>query len=266
MQSLGRRVRPYLSTASMGATGDIGEHPLVLLDHAIALLRLSLVVVIWRAILQSDVAPAMPSAGAVLTYLVLAGVLGQQLNARSEVLTAVWDGTVATRLLRPMSAFGDYIAEMIGRWGLRWITFSIPALLLAPLLGVGLAPASADRAAAFAVSLVLSVTVGAAVDFLFSLVVIRWSENMWSFWFARESLMPLISGALIPLPLFPWAIGSVLAWLPFASMVAAPLRIYTGDGNVAHLLLLQAGWAVVLWVVTRAAWMRAAPRMVSFGG
>jgi ABC-2 type transport system permease protein len=83
---------------------------------------------------------------------------------------------------------------------------------------------------------------------------------------AREALVPVISGAVVPLVLFPWSIGDVLGWLPFASMVSAPLRIYTGDGDVLRLLALQAAWALVLWTATRRAWVRSAARMVSFGG
>jgi ABC-2 type transport system permease protein len=263
---VGGRVRPYAATVRMGATAGIGEHPLVVLDHAIGLVRAALVVLIWRAILGSDARPDDVDAGAVLTYILLARVLSDQLGVQTPVLDAIWSGSVASRLLRPVSVFGDYLAELVGGWALRWVTFSLPALALAPLLGVSLAPASPARAAGFIVSLGLSVAVGSAVDFLFALVVIRSAENLWSLRMARDSLVPLVAGAVIPMSLFPWSIGDVLAWLPFASMVAAPLRIYTGDGDVARLLLLQAGWAVVLWVVTRALWRRSAPHMVSFGG
>jgi ABC-2 type transport system permease protein len=250
----------------MGATAGIGEHPLVLLDHAIALVRVVVVVAIWRALLESDAAPSEPSPQAVLTYVVLARVLGEQLAARTEVLTAVWEGTVASRLLRPVSTFGDYLAEMVGGWALSWVTFSVPVLVMAPLLSVSIAPASALRAAAFLISLGLSIAVATAVDFLFALVVISAPENMWSLRMARDSLVPLVSGSVIPLSLLPWQLGDLLVWSPFASMVSAPLRIYTGGGEVGHLLALQAGWAAALWMITRVAWRRSAPRMVSFGG
>jgi len=226
--------RAYLATVRMAATSGIGEHPLVFLDHAISLLRVVLIVAIWRAVL---------------------GAAG-----------ATEAGSVATRLLRPVSMFGDYIAEMAGGWALRWVTFSIPVLGLTPLLRVSVAPASGLRAAAFVLSVMLSITVGVAVDFLFGLLVVRFSENAYALRLARDGMTPLLSGAVIPLPLLPWGLGGVLAWLPLASMVAAPLRIYTGDGDVIALLSRQAGWAVFLWVVTRPAWRRTAVRMVSFGG
>lgn len=266
MHILGRRTRPYLSTAAMAASAGIGEHPLVFLDHAIGLLRVVLWVAIWRAVLGSSAAPPDLNGGAILTYIVLARVLADQLDVRTEVLTAVWEGTVASRLLRPVSTFGDYLAEMAGGWVLRVATFSVPVLLLTPVLDVSVLPADPSRGALLVVSLGLSMAVGAAVDFLFATLVIRTPENMWSFRMARESVVPLVSGAVIPLPLLPWSIGDVLAWLPFASMVAAPLRIYTGDPAVWRLLALQLAWAAVLWPLTRRIWRRSATRMVSFGG
>lgn len=262
----GRRVRPYVSTAAMAATAGIGEHPLVLLDHAIALVRIAVVVAIWRSVLGSGDLAEHLTVGGVLTYVVLARVFADQLSVRSEVLTAIWEGSVASRLLRPMSPFGDYLAEMAGGWVLRWVTFSVPALAVALALGVSIRPASAAHAAAFVVSLGLSIAVGSAFDFMFALLVVRGAENMWSFRTAREALIPLLSGAAIPLPLLPWSIGEVLAWMPFASMVSAPLLIYTAGGEVGRLLVLQAAWAAVLWPVTRYLWRRTAPRMVSFGG
>ncbi|HUP85408.1 MAG TPA: ABC-2 family transporter protein [Acidimicrobiales bacterium] len=263
---LGRCIRPYLATASMGATAGVGEHPVVLLDHAIALLRVALVVIIWKAILRSDAAPERPAPAAVLTYVLLARVLLDQLDVRTGVLGAIWEGTIATRLLRPVSFFGDQLAAMAGGWWLRWATFSLPAIVVASFLGVDLAPSTAGRGLAFLASLGLSIAVGAAVDFLFALLVIRWPESYWSLWFARDSLSPLVAGAVVPLVLLPWSIGTVLGWLPFAAMVSAPLRIYTGDGEVGALLASQAAWALVLWTVTRRLWRRAAVRMVSFGG
>lgn len=258
--------RRYLATASMGATAAMGEHPLVFADHAIALVRVVIIVAIWRAVLRASGTTAAGSAEAVLTYVILAQVLAEQLDPRTRIFDAIWDGSVATRLLRPVSMFGDYIAEMAGGWILRWATFSVPVLALSPLFGVSLAPASAERAALFVLSAALSVTVGVALDFIFALLVVRFSENSWSLQIAREGTSPLLSGALIPLPLLPWGLGEVLGVLPLASMVAAPLRIYTGDGTVATLLGLQCFWAVALWWIARAAWRRGATRMVSLGG
>lgn len=261
-----RKLRAYRATVGMGATAGIGEHPLVLLDHAIGFVRVVLLLSVWRAVLgEHEVAGGLTGAS-VLTYVLVAQLFAEQLDARSTVLDAIWEGSVATRLLRPVSVFGDYVAEMIGSWLLRIVTFALPLLAAAPLLGVRVAPASPGRGLAFVFSLVLSVAVGVAVDFLFGILLLRFTQSMWAIRFARDSFTPLLGGAFIPLSLLPWRIGDVLQWSPFASMASAPLRIYVGNGAVLGLLGLQLAWAVALWVFTRRQWRRAAPRMVSLGG
>ena len=43
----------------------------------------------------------------------------------------------------------------------------------------------------------------------------------------------LMSGALLPLAYYPWGLGEVFAWLPFAAMAWAPLAIYTSPLGIA---------------------------------
>jgi ABC-2 type transport system permease protein len=260
-----RAVRAYAATAGMGASAGVGEHPVVLLDHGIGLLRMVLLLFVWRAVMGTREVGGLDESS-VLTYVLLANVFAEQLDARTTVLESIWNGSVATRLLRPMSVFGDHVAEMVGSWLLRALVFTIPVLLASPLLGISVAPASAARGAAFLLSIVLSVAVGVATDFLFGVLIVRFVQSMWAIRFARDSFTPLLGGAVIPLALLPWHIGAVFEWLPFASMAAAPLRIYVGNGPVLRLLAVQLAWAVVLWVVVRDRWRRAAPRMVSVGG
>jgi ABC-2 type transport system permease protein len=258
-------LRAYRASATMGATAGIGEHPLVLLDHAIAFLRVVLLLSVWRAVIGRGEVGGLTESS-VLTYVVISQAFAAQLDARSTLLDTMWEGTVAVRLLRPVPVFGDFIAEMVGTWSLRFLTFSLPLLGAAPLLGVAVLPASFAHGLAFVVSLVLSAAVGVAVDFLFGILILRLDQSMWAIRFARDGFTPLLSGAFIPLSLLPWGLGDILQWSPFASMAAAPLRIYVGNGPVLRLLAVQAVWAVALWAFTSRRWRRAAPRMVSVGG
>jgi ABC-type uncharacterized transport system permease subunit len=81
----------------------------------------------------------------------------------------------------------------------------------------------------------------------------------------RGAILGVLSGALLPLAILPWGLGKVFDWLPFASMASAPLRIYTGTGSWP-VLLLQAGWAVVLWLVAAWLWRACRERLVGYGG
>ena len=91
-------------------------------------------------------------------------------------------------------------------------------------------------------------------------------QNVYAVMQIRSALTALLSGAVIPLALMPWGIGEVLGYLPFASLASAPLRIYTGTGDPAFLIVLQAFWLAVLWPLAHLIWTVNRERLVSHGG
>lgn len=259
-------LRQYGATASLAGTLGLGENGLVLFGYLLQLLRVLLLLALWRALFAGRGEVGGLDLAEVLTYTVLAAAFAAQLDASTDLDGSIWSGHIVHRLLRPVSVFGDFIAEMSGRWAFGLATFTLPLLMFAPLLGASVAPRSPEAAALFVASLGLAIAVGTALDFLFGCLIVWLDQSLWAIKYARAGLAVLLSGALIPLPLLPWGIGAVLSWLPFASMASAPLLIYVGHGDALPLLLGQALWAVVLWWWAVRVWSLSLPRMVSYGG
>jgi ABC-2 type transport system permease protein len=259
-------MRRALATASMAATLGFGENALVIVRYVVRVLRVLLFVAIWRSLFAGRSEVNGLELAQVLTYTVLGSAFGDQLEARTRLSGSIWDGVVTTRLLRPMPVFADYIAEAAGSWVFVLLTYSAPLLLLAPLLGVDIAPAGPDAAGLFVFSLVLAIAVGLAIDVLWGIAVVWADQSLWSIEMARAGATQVLSGALIPLPLLPFGLGTALSLLPFASMASAPLLVYVGHAGAARLVLLQLGWAVVLWAAAAQLWRSSLPRMVSHGG
>ncbi len=76
----------YLKTAAMSA-GTVGESPLFLLDYALRLLRVIVLLSLWRAILGDSSAAGAMSLGTVLTYTLISEVFAYQLEARTTIST-----------------------------------------------------------------------------------------------------------------------------------------------------------------------------------
>ncbi|MDQ3702984.1 MAG: ABC-2 family transporter protein [Chloroflexota bacterium] len=256
----------YVKTASMAATGAAGDSPLFLLDYLLRFLRVALLITVWRTILATSAPAAGLSLDAVLTYTLIAAVFADPLAARTGLEEALWNGSIATRFLQPMAVVGHYASEMVGSWLLGLALFSLPLLLAAPLLGVDPLPAGGGAALLFPISLVLGVSVGMAVDFLFCALMVTFGWSVWEVERWRSALSTVLSGALLPLSVLPWGLGDVLAWLPFAAMAWAPLSIYTGLGDPLRLLALQAFWAVVLWLLAQRLWRACRQKVVIYGG
>jgi ABC-2 type transport system permease protein len=259
-------IAKYWKTALMAATGYIGDSPLFLMDYLIRLLRVLVLLALWRMILADQGQYGGLTLATVLTYTLIAEVFAPQLAPHTNLEGAFWEGTIVGRMLQPLHIFGQFSAETAGKWFFEWAVFSIPLLLAAPLLGVQPFPADLAAGGLFLLSLGLAIAVGLALDFCFGALLILLQLPFWTFAQIRMALTSLLSGALIPLALLPPAVAGVFAWLPFASMASAPLQIYVGTGNHWRLLVIQVVWVIVLWPLASWLWAIARERMVAYGG
>lgn len=256
----------YWKTAAMSAAGYTGDSPLFLIDYLMRALRVLVLLAIWRVILEGRPPTNGLTLPAVLTYTLIAEVFGAQLSPRTGLEWALWQGTIVGRMLQPLGIFGQFTAEAAGRWLFELVAFGLPLFLLAPLMGVNPLPASATAAGLFAVSLTLAIAVGLAIEFIFGALLVLWELPLWAISQIRAAVTAILSGALLPLALLPTAVGTALAWLPFASTASAPLQIYIGAGAPLQLMGLQVVWTLILWPLAYRLWHIGRERMVSYGG
>jgi ABC-type uncharacterized transport system permease subunit len=251
-------LRQFRRTAALAASAQLGEGLLFLFVYVLRFLRVAVLLAMWRALLGGRGAVAGLTLDAVLTYTLIAGVFAQQLDPRTELHWSMWQGTLATRYLRPMDLFAQFVAEAAGRWLPSSVLFSLPLLLAASTRG-----RQAAAGAAFALNLVLAVW-SASRSTSFSALMVAWRLPLWAVQQLRIGLTALLArccrcsctrGA-----------SARFGWLPFASMASAPLRIYTGTGDPLVLLATQAAWAALLWPLAHRLWDAQRERMVSYGG
>jgi ABC-2 type transport system permease protein len=256
----------YWKTAAMAGWSYMGDSPLFLLDYLLRFLRVAVLLAVWRAILAGKGPVSGMTLDSVLTYTLIAEVFGAQLSPRTSLGWSLWQGTIVGRMLQPLGMFGQFAAEMYGKWLFELPTFSIPLLLLAPVLGVSPLPAGMGAAAMFAVSLALAISVGLAIEFIFGALLVITALPHWAVTQVRAAITTLLSGALLPLALLPATVGPAFAWLPFASTASAPLQIYVGTGDAPWLIAVQVGWSIALWPLAYWLWNVSRERMVSYGG
>lgn len=82
-------------------------------------------------------------------------------------------------------------------------------------------------------------------------------------------LMVTLSGNLLPLTLFPDSWQKVITMLPYAQLLDAPIRLYSGEYMVSEaplILLRQAGWAIVLILTGVGFWEMNRKKMIIQGG
>jgi len=255
----------YLKTASLAA-GAAFDHPFFILSYGLRLLRVLVLLGLWRTVLAGHAESGPLSLAGVLTYTLIAEVFSEQLNVRTSLNQAFWEGTLVVRFLRPMGLVRQLSAEMVGPWGVDFVLFSLPLLAVAPLLGVDPSPASPAAGALFALSLCLAIVVGLAMELLTGALVVSLEQPVWLIEWIRTAIAILMSGALLPLAYYPWGLGEAFALLPFAAMAWAPLAVYTGTGDPVRHIGAQVVWVIVLWPVVARLWRASRERVVGFGG
>ena len=82
-------------------------------------------------------------------------------------------------------------------------------------------------------------------------------------------LMMVLSGNILPLTLFPDSWQKVITLLPYAQLLDAPIRLYTGDtppSSAPGILLIQGIWVLLLTGVGILFWRANQKRLEIQGG
>lgn len=184
-----------------------------------------------------------------------------------EVKGMIRSGGVAYELLRPLDLYTLWYARALALKTAPIMLRAPPLIAIAVFLGLA-APASSEAFALWAVAMIGAIALSAAFTVLLntSLLFTLSSDGVH---FIAPMLVTLLSGQLVPLPLFPsWALPIVQA-LPFRGLTDTPQRIWVGDLSGAEALAAIAHqWIWVLALAIYGRWLlgRALKRVVIQGG
>jgi len=224
---------------------------------------------IWRAVAAEGPVGRFDQREFTAYYL---GVLAVRLLTSTWVVwqmsMEIRDGTLSSRLLRPVHPVFAYAAQHLAGVPMR-------AIVVSPILAIMLA-AAGDRLALhdaalmgiFAASLLgawlliffTMVLVGALAFFVESAVAV------FELWLAVHAVF---SGYLIPLEALPSWIGRAAAVLPLRFMLGFPVEVLIGlmaPAAALRQLAVQWGYVLVLFACAMLVWRAGVRRFAAFGG
>ncbi|MDX1931314.1 MAG: ABC-2 family transporter protein [Capsulimonadales bacterium] len=174
-------------------------------------------------------------------------------NPDPDVRNMIRTGAVAYELARPIDLYSLWLSRQFAARTAPTLLRCVPIFLIAvPFLGMGLPPTLASGAA-FVVSL------AGALWLVCSFMTIITISLLWTIsgdGIARlvPSVTLLLSGLIIPLPLFPPALQTFLKWQPFSGVADSPFRLYFGHlppEALGGVLLHQLAWSLVFVLIGR---------------
>ncbi len=202
-----------------------------------------------------------------LTYSLMSTIFRPQMDIISPATSSLWEGSIIGRYTRPMHVFLSFIAETIGKWWIpAFFTMSIPLLLLASFVDINPFPTSLYSGIMGLLSISLSASLGFTMDFIFSALAMHLKDKCWAALQIRESVLNLLTGAIIPLNLMPVSISNILRILPFASLASVPLNIYIGITEPLKAIIIQIIWNIIFWIMAFKIYKKSEEEMISFGG
>ena len=236
--------------------------------YLVSAVQFVMLVFIWTALDREGAGLGGMTLNQLMTYTLMATVFHQELNIISPATSSLWEGSVIGRFTRPVPVPVSFIAETIGRWWIpNFLFFGLPLLIISPFLHVNPAPADSASGLMAFISLMLSASLGLALDLLFAACAMFIKNGCWAAASIREAAFSLLSGEMIPFALFPWGLDKFFSCLSFGSIAHAPLTIYTGmAASPFRTIGLQLIWNVILWITAAMVFKKSKERMISFGG
>lgn len=252
----------YLKTAEMSAKSlTNGGTVYLFTGYLLKIVYLVPLLLLWRTLSKSGVDAGMPLAR-MLAYTYLGALFSEILVVRTPACNWFYEGLFLSLFQRPSNVLADLAAQTVGGWLPQLLLFSVPMIIAAPLFGVSLTMYSAW----FLPSLVLCISLGFAIDFLFTCLAIRLHNTTWLVYVIRMAIVSLLSGSVIPFSILPGQLGTVFQYMPLGSLAGATLSIFTGIAEPTSIIVTQFFWNLVLWPAAIIIFKKCSERMVSYGG
>ena len=236
-----------------------------------SLLTVGISYYLWSAIFAGADAGTLPQGFAsTFAYVGLSAAILATFNTSAETAISrqIVSGDIIRSIVRPLDFHCSQISLALGTVALRSLIGLIPCLTLVMLL----LPAGwiePGNFGLFALSLIGSFTILLHIDMLCGLIAVR-TEAVWGIRLAKEYVVLICSGALIPIDWLPPSIAKALLLLPFQGICHAPVKLLTARDlsapEILSLLGLQLFWAVLLVVGVRAALRRMLAKIEVHGG
>ena len=218
------------------------------------------------------------SFASVVAYVWLGQVLIGLLpwNHDSELQQLFTSGNVAYELLRPLDLYAFWFARTFAFRTAPTLLRLIPGTLFAvwvlPLIGLSewalTGPASTTHGLLFLCSIVATVLLSCAVSMLIS-ISLFWMLEARGVVTLMSGFVPVLSGMIVPLPLFPEWAQPFLNWQPFRGLCDIPFRIYSGDIGTSvavYEIMFQFAWVAILVFFGYGLILRARNKLVVHGG
>lgn len=251
----------YLSLAQTSLQQAIAYRVTTLINIGLNFIWVFILYYLWRAAFSERQMIEGFTWDDMRTYVVIAYALNALVGWRvgSDMMYTIRTGEILRDLTRPLNYCGTQLSRAAG----ASVVEGIASLIIALVIGLTFIqirpPDSIQAALLFAAAVIMGYFTKALIVFCVSLLMF-WTLNGVGISWAREAIINVLSGTIIPLAMMPDWLQWIARVSPMRGIVSTPLTIYLGKATGSEaiwLLVLQAAWLTGLWFFANWAWRTA---------
>lgn len=195
--------------------------------------------------------------GTTVTYIWITQALFRLLpwEGDNEVQEIIRTGNLAYELTRPVDLYNLWLSRALAQRLAPTLLRSVPLILIALILpsSYSLKLPTFVSFVSFLLTLVFAFILSATITNLMNIFTL-WTISGEGLNRLFPSLVLLFSGMLIPIPLFPDWMQTVLKYMPFSGLLDIPVRFFVGNlckDDLIFYLLLQVFWIFIFILIGR---------------
>lgn len=214
-------------------------------------------VMIFEAFYRSTAVPQPMSFPEVVTYVWLGQAFLALLpwNVDADIRGMVRSGNVAYELVRPLDLYAFWFSRALAMRTAPTLLRAVPIFIVAGIFFGMASPPSWASAWAWVSAILGALLLSCALTTLLNISLL-WAISGDGITILVNAAVILLSGLVIPLPLFPDWTKPILNLLPFRGLGDTPFRLYTGHippDQVVAVVAHQIVWTLALIALGR--WM-----------
>jgi len=144
----------------------------------------------------------------------------------------------------------------------------IPTFIIVSIITNGAIPIGINLVL-FIPALLFGLLINFCIDFLVGTICL-YTESTWGVDAAKDVIVLLLSGAVIPLAFFPDRFRIIAEFLPFQAIYNIPLKILTGRASsldeVLPMFATQFFWVMVMFIISGLFWKKSIKIITINGG
>jgi ABC-2 type transport system permease protein len=266
------RLKAYLSLTRGGLLDMLQWRAGIILTFVGNIIYLVIIYNLWQAIFASsetDTVNGMTFTDTMI-YLVLAMTIFNLLH-----MWIVWDmsrqiqsGEMILNLVKPIEFRSLLFFSTLGANVANLFLLFIPTFIIVSIITSWAIPLGLNLLL-FMPGLIFALLINYFIDFFVGTICL-YTESTWGIETAKEVVVLLLSGAVIPLAFFPGAFRQVVEYLPFQAIYNIPLQLLTNDSlNTAQILSMygvQLFWMAVMFIISGLFWKKSIKIITVNGG